>query len=140
MFRNERKIAQEYLTEMKKRFFPKLLVNLKTILNNLEMGEGTELMFYGKALDEGLSKTLLWQFGSRFLKLNDRLKDLRENLGVYEEKLVSFSRGEDDGRLKNELSSMNLTLKGEIADLINEIEPLMKLEKLPPRRRTGFGL
>ena len=96
MFGDERKIAQEYLAEMKKSFFPKLLVNLKTILNNLEMGEGTELMFYGKILNEGLSKTLLWQFELRFLKLSDRLKDLSKNLGVYEKKIVSFSRGECD--------------------------------------------
>lgn len=139
MFRSEQKIMQEYLVEMKEKFFPKLVENLKRILDDLEVETGTELTPYSKVLDEGLIKTLIWQFGIRFLKLNGRLKKLRKNLGMYEEKMAISSRGEDVAGLRDELSSMNLELKREITSLIKEVEPLMKLERLPPRRSTGFG-
>ena len=133
----EQDISREYLAEMKEKFFPELLENLKAIANSLETG--SRLAAYSKVLDEKLSKTLLWQFEIRFPKLNKRLKELQKNLSAYDEGTASLSKGEETAKFEGELANMRLTLKQEVTSLIKEIESLMWLEKLPPRRSTGFG-
>jgi len=90
----ERKMSQEILVEMKGKFFPKLLENLRTIGTDLEAGAGIGSIFFSNALDEGLSKNMLWQFGIRFLKLNRRLNELRKSLGIYDKNPIK-GRGTD---------------------------------------------
>ena len=130
----ESESERQLLVEMKKKLFPRLLEDLRSLVNDLEEEIDNGFMFHINGFDEDLSRVLLLQLGMRFPKLDERLHDLRKSIKVYDEKKETFLKDEGIARLRDDLAKMNTELKREANSLVREVEPLMELKRLPGRR------
>lgn len=141
VIKRERKRERNLLTRMKEHLFPQLLNNLKELIpklkaktvENLEMIAQTKPAIQDIQLNrEG--RILLFSFKIYFHSLGERLKAFREKLAIYNEKYLLLSKSPETIGLRKELEKLSEELEKETTSLIAAIEPLMELEKLPPRR------
>lgn len=130
----ESESERQLLAEMKEKLFPGLLEDLSGLVDDLEAEIDNGFMSPINGFDEDLSRVLLLQLGIRFPKLDERLHDLRKSIKAYDEKKEIFSKDDSAAELRDDLAKMNAELRREAASLVGEVEPLTKLNRLPPRR------
>ena len=127
----ERKREKILLNEIKQKLLPTIIDNLKNICNLLE--DRNELIKskvkLANIFNENLSIALYVDFKEHFYKLGLKLRDFKESLIKFDE-LISKNNIEEAVKLI-------YSLKNECKILINKLEEIKEVKKLPPRK-YGF--
>ena len=130
MSKTERRENVEILERLKTEFFPQLEANLSDILQKLEKEEAGE---YASLVMRNLGATLKLEFNLRFEDKAWRLEQLKEDLGVHEKELNQLAANTKGNTSVMGVKSNNLRLKKTVNDLLQNVQELSKLEKLPGR-------
>ncbi|MCS7364084.1 MAG: hypothetical protein NDF54_01430 [archaeon GB-1867-035] len=129
----ERRREQSLLVDIKANLLPVLTRNLNSIASTLDDEEKLlkKKVRLEDVFNKDLSVALFVDFKQHFYETGLRLSEFRKKLSKFDDIILKSEVGLDE--LKNIINK----LKVEIKQLLEKLEELKKVEKLPPRK---FGL